>query len=185
LLQASVEVGVPVFDGSLEALQLMVMASGHVMLGGGIGATVKVALQVTLFEQLLMPVNTTVFVPPHSDGAPFALFATIGVQPPVIVAVASQLVNNASTSACDLQVFKVKLVGHVNTSGGGADTVNEAVHVFGGSQALVTVNVTVLASPQEEGGFGELLLLNVTLHPPETTTDDSHATYLFEISVCD
>jgi len=156
--------------------------STALLVGGGIGATVKVALQVTLFAQLLIPVKITVLEPPHSDGAPFALFAIIGVQPPVIVAVANQLVNKASTSACDLQVFNVKLVGQVSTNVGGAETVNVAEHVFGASQALVTVNVTVLESPHAEGSFGGALLLKLTLHPPVIPTDDSHALYLVAIS---
>ena len=63
------------------------------------GATVKMALQVTLLVQLLLPVKITVFDPLHSDGAPVLLFVITGLQPPPIVADINQLLKIVSISA--------------------------------------------------------------------------------------
>lgn len=55
---------------------------------------------------------------------------------------------------------------------GAAVTVNTALHVFGASQLLVAVNVTVV-EPPHAGGAPPLLLLNPTLQPPVVLTEFS------------
>lgn len=71
---------------------------------------------------------------------------------------------------------QVKVTGELNT-------VNVAEHVFGDSQELVTVNVTVAVPPHAEGA-AELLLEIEALHPPEKETVASHALNLESITDC-
>ena len=55
--------------------------------------------------------------------------------------------------------------GQVNTTEGAAVTVNTAEHVFGPSQVLVTVQVTVFVPPHAEGAAPPLFE-STALHPP-------------------
>ncbi len=57
--------------------------------------TVKTALHVLLASQLLVTVNVTVLEPPHRFGAPVLLLVVATLHPPVVLTVASHLVNLA------------------------------------------------------------------------------------------
>ena len=63
-------------------------------------------------------------------------------------------------------------------------TVKEAEHVFGPSQVLVTVNVTVLLPPQG-GKVPELSLVMLALQPPVKLADASHVLNLLSIVAFD
>ena len=62
------------------------------------------------------------------------------------------------------------MVAQLRTTIGAAVTVKVAEHVFGASQELVTVNVTVRVPPHA-GGAPVLLLEIVALQPPEKVAE--------------
>ncbi len=102
-------------------------------------------------------------------GAEPPLLEMAALQPPEKVADASQALYVASMAACVWQAVWVLFAGHVSVTAGAAVTVKEAEQVFGGSQLLEAVNVTVVEPPQA-GGAPALLLLTDTLHPPVVLT---------------
>lgn len=73
---------------------------GQVNDGGGAAATVKVACPTLPGPQPLVTVKVTVVEPPQNGGAPVLLLVKTALQPPVKLAVASQLAKAASTAAC-------------------------------------------------------------------------------------
>jgi hypothetical protein len=101
--------------------------------------TVKVAWQVVVKgAQELVYVKVTVVEPPQAGGAPVLLFVKAPLQPPVPLAVASQVLKAAFTAAWVWQAATVVLVGQVSTTGGGAATVKVAWQVVvKGAQVLV------------------------------------------------
>jgi hypothetical protein len=65
------------------------------------------------------------------------LFVNTPLQPPVAVAVASQLLNAAFTAACVWQAAVVVFAGQFNTTFGAAATVYVAWQVVGGAEQLL------------------------------------------------
>jgi hypothetical protein len=83
-------------------------------------------------------VKVTVVEPPQADGAPVLLFVKTPLQPPLALAVASQVAKAEFTAACDWQAAAVVFVGHVSTTVGAAGTVKVAWQVVvSGAQVLV------------------------------------------------
>jgi hypothetical protein len=72
---------------------------GQVSDGGGAAVTVKVAWQVCVPQSLVL-VNVTVVLPPQNEGAPVLLLVKMPLQPPLALAVASQLAKAVLTAAC-------------------------------------------------------------------------------------
>ena len=64
---------------------------GQVNTTAGAAVTVKVAMQVFGASQSLVTVKVTVLEPPQAKGAPVLLFVRTALQPPLFIAVASQL----------------------------------------------------------------------------------------------
>ena len=82
--------------------------------------------------------KVTVVEPPQASGAPVLLFVKAPLQPPLALAVASQVAKAASTAACVWQAAAVVFVGQVSTTVGAAATVNVAWQVVVvGAQELV------------------------------------------------
>ncbi|MBK9016251.1 MAG: hypothetical protein IPM82_20495 [Saprospiraceae bacterium] len=80
------------------------------------------------------------------------LFVRTPLQPPLALAVASQVAKAVLTAACVWQAAVVVLVGQVSTTVGAVTTVNVAVQVeTKGAQLLLYVNVTVVEPLQMEG----------------------------------
>jgi hypothetical protein len=97
---------------------------GQVKLTGAAGGeTVNVAVHVTGGSQPLFTVKMTVAVPPQASGAPVLLLVKTALQPPVKLAVASQVLYLVLMAACDWQATSVVLIGHVKTTAGAAATV--------------------------------------------------------------
>jgi hypothetical protein len=71
-------------------------------------------------------VKVTVVEPPQADGAPVLLFVKTPLQPPLALAVASQVAKAEFTAACVWHAETVVLVGQVSITGGVFDTVNVA-----------------------------------------------------------
>ena len=72
------------------------------------------------------------------EGGPWLLFVRTPLQPPVPLAVASQLAKAVFTAACVWQGPVVVLTGQVSTTGGAAVTVKVAEQVvLNGGQLLV------------------------------------------------
>jgi hypothetical protein len=134
--------------------------------------TVKDLVHLTGSSQSLVTSHVTVCVPPHADGAPALLFVSTPLQPPVNVADASQLSKAVFTAAWDWQGSTVRLVAQFSNTAGAAVTVKVFIHETGGSQSLVTVQVTVWDPPQANG-VPALLLVSAPLHPPENVVDAS------------
>jgi hypothetical protein len=160
-----------------------VTLAGQVSVTAGAAVTVNVAVQVLGASQELVTVNVTVAVPPQAFGGPELLLDMVVLQPPLNVAVPSQVLNLASIAACVWQAASVTFAGHVSTTAGAAVTVKVAEHVFGPSHELVTVNVTVAVPPQA-GGAPELLLVNEALQPPLNVAVASHAANFVLIADC-
>jgi hypothetical protein len=156
--------------------------AGHVIVTAGAVVTVNVAVQVTGPSHVLVTVNVTVADPPQAGGAEPALLEMAALQPPVNVAVVSQVANLESMAAWVWQAASVTLAAHVKATGE-LWTVNVAEHVLGDSQELVTVNVTVVVPPQADGA-PELLLEMAALQPPENVTVASHAANLESMAAC-
>ena len=94
------------------------------------------------------------------------LFVKAPLQPPLPLAVASQVAKAVFTAACVWQTTVVVFTGQVSATVGGAVTVKVAWQVVVvGAQELVYVNVTVVEPPQAEGG-PVLLLVRPPLQPP-------------------
>jgi hypothetical protein len=110
-------------------------------------------------------VNVTVAVPPQAEGATVLLFEIAALQPPLNVAVFNHVANFASIADCCWQEASVTLTAQLSTTAGAEVTVKDAVQVFGASQELVTVNVTVVDPPHAAGATVELFD-SVALHPP-------------------
>lgn len=68
-------------------------------------------------------------------------------------------------------------------TGGAGLTVNVAEQVFGASQSLVTVNVTVVVPPQANGA-PVLLLVNTGLQPPVAETVANQMANLELMAAC-
>lgn len=64
--------------------------------------------------------------PPQAGGAPVLLLVKTPLQPPVPLAVASQVLKAAFTAACVWQAAVVVFTGQVSTAGGVAETVKVA-----------------------------------------------------------
>jgi hypothetical protein len=64
--------------------------------------------------------------PPQAAGAPVLLFVKTPLQPPLALAVASQVEKAVLTAACVWQAATVVLVGQVSTTLGAAGTVKIA-----------------------------------------------------------
>ena len=77
--QLSDAVAVPVFDGAVEAEQLMVVFAGHVILGGVTSLTTTSWLHVALLPKLSVTVQTTVVEPTWNTCG--ALLVTVSVVP--------------------------------------------------------------------------------------------------------
>ena len=123
--------------------------------------------------------------PPHAAGAPVLLFVKTPLQPPLAVAVASQVLKAAFTAAWVWQAATVVLVGQVSTTGGGAVTVKvDWQLVVKGAQVLVKVKVTEFASPQFDGGKLPLSL-PTRLHPPCPLKVANQAAYWALMAACD
>ena len=169
--------------GAAPALQpsIFVVSKLPVTEGAESVRTVKVALQVLVVSQLLVTEKVTVVVPPHALGAPVLLLVIMTLQPPVTVMEFNQLVNFELIESCDWQMPSVRAVGQVTTTDGALVTVNVAVQVFGASQSLATVKVTVLLPPQA-GGAPVLLLVNTALQPPDLVAVASQLAYLRSIA---
>jgi hypothetical protein len=76
--------------------------------------------------------------PPQALGAPVLLFVKTPLQPPLALAVASQVEKAVLTAACVWQAANVVLVGQVSTTVGAAGTVKVAWQVVvKGAQVLV------------------------------------------------
>ena len=76
-------------------------------------------------------------------------------------------------------------VGQVNVTAGAAVTVNDALHVLGASQLLVTVQVTFVVPPQALGAVGfSGLVVTTLLHPPPVCTDASHVANAVFTAAC-
>ena len=105
---------------------------------GGV-ATVKVAVHVVVVgAHVLVYVNVTVVEPPQALGAPVLLLVSAPLQPPLALAVASQLAKAVFTAACVWQAVVVVLAGQVSTTVGAAGTVKVAWQVVVvGAQVLV------------------------------------------------
>ena len=73
--------------------------------------------------------KVTVVEPPQLDGAPVLLLVSAPLQPPLALAVASQLAKAVFTAACVWQAAVVVLVGQVSTTGGADATVKVAWQV--------------------------------------------------------
>jgi hypothetical protein len=136
---------------------------------------VNVALHVLAPSQLLVAVKVTVLEPPQASGAPLLLLLMPVLHPPLALAVASHAANAASTSVCDRLADIVVFWAQVNTTGGAFVTWNVALHVFGDSQELVTVKVTVFEPPQAFGASPPLLVTGPRLQPPVADAVASHA----------
>jgi hypothetical protein len=78
----------------------------------------------------------------------------------------------------------VTLTAQVSITGGAMITVNEAVHVTGLWQELVTVKVTVV-EPPVLGGAPVLLFESVALHPPVKFAVASQVANFASIAACD
>ena len=102
------------------------------------------------------------------------LFEIEAPQPPLKVAVANQLLNAVLIAPwplhCPTVVFKAQL----SVTAGAEVTVKVALHVTGGWHELVTVHVTVLLPPHDNGA-PVLLLLNEEPQPPLVVTPANHA----------
>ena len=99
----------------------------------------KVAVQVVVSgAHVLVYVNVTVVEPPQAGGAPWLLFVRVPLQPPLLLAVASQLVKAELIAACVWQAAVVVFTGQVNVTVGAAVTVKVAWHVVvNGAHVLV------------------------------------------------
>jgi len=150
----------------------------------GAFVTVNVALHVRVVSQVEVTVQVTVFDPPQASGAPVLLFVKTASQPPLAVAELNHASYFESMAAWVWQAASVTLDGHVKTTGGALLTVNVAVHVFGASQSDVAVNVTV-RTPPHAGGAPVLLLVKLTLHPPEYDAVANQSLYFVSIEACD
>ena len=113
--------------------------TGQVNTTVGGAATVNVAWQVLVVgAQLLVYVKVTVVEPPQAGGAPWLLFVNTPLQPPLALAVPSQVVKAEFTAACVWQEVAVVFTGQLSTTVGGAVTVNVAWQVVvNGAQVLV------------------------------------------------
>lgn len=106
---------------------LIVVFTGQVSTTGGAAVTVKVAVQVVVNgAQVLVYVKVTVVEPPQMDGAPWLLFVSAPLHPPLAVAVASHAAKAAFTWACVWHAAVVVFIGQVSTTVAGAVTVNVA-----------------------------------------------------------
>lgn len=77
------------------------VGTGQIILTGGGAATVKVAWQVVVNgAQVLVYKKVTVVDPPQAAGAPVLLLVKTPLQPPVPLAVASQVEKAIFTAAC-------------------------------------------------------------------------------------
>ena len=64
----------------------------------------------------------------------------------------------------------------MSVTAGAAVTVNDALHVLGASQLLVTVQVTLVTPPQAFGAVGVTgFVVTTLLHPPPDWNVASHA----------
>ena len=82
--------------------------------------------------------KVTVVEPPQAAGAPVLLLVRTPLQPPLALAVASQVAKAAFTAACVWQAAVVVFVGQVSTTVGGVATVKVAWQVVvKGAQVLV------------------------------------------------
>jgi hypothetical protein len=83
-------------------------------------------------------VKVTVVLPPQALGAPVLLFVRTPLQPPLALAVASQVAKAVFIAACVWQAAAVVLVGQVSTTGGADATVKVAWQVVVvGAEVLV------------------------------------------------
>jgi hypothetical protein len=105
-------------------------------------------------------------LPPQALGAPVLLFVRTPLQPPLALAVASQVAKAVFIAACVWQAAAVVLVGQVSTTVGAEATVKVAWQVVvNGAQLLVYVKVTVVEPPQALGA-PVLLFVRTPLQPP-------------------
>ena len=77
-------------------------------------------------------------LPPQASGAPVLLFVNAPLQPPLALAVASQVAKAVFIAACVWQAAVVVFCGQVSATVGGAATVKVASQVVvNGAQELV------------------------------------------------
>jgi hypothetical protein len=167
----------------------MIVAGGLLVNTGGVrsAVTVNEALHDLGPSQLLVTVQVTVIVPPQELGAcgVTGLVVTTLLHPPPLCTEASHAANLVLIAACVWHASSVLLPGHVNVTTGAAVTVNDALHVLGASQLLVTVQVTLVTPPQAFGACGVTgLVVTTLLHPPPDWKVASHAANLVLIEAC-
>ena len=73
--------------------------------------------------------NVTVVEPPQKEGAPVLLFVKTPLQPPLALAVASQVVKAELTATCVWHAAEVVFTAQVSTKVGAAATVKVAWQV--------------------------------------------------------
>ena len=129
VLAVASQVANSVFTDACVWHDATVVVAGPVKLTRGAGVTVKVALVVCGVWQLLVTVKVTVVAPPQADGAPVLLLVNIGLQPPLVIAVANHAANSVFTDACVWQLGAVMLAGPVKLTRGAAGTVKVSVLV--------------------------------------------------------
>ena len=84
---------------------------------------------VRVFPQELVSVNVTIVLPPQAEGAPVLLLLKVALQPPLVLAVASQVANSVFTEVCVWQDATVVVAGPVKLTRGAAGTVKVSVLV--------------------------------------------------------
>lgn len=110
---------------------------GQLSDGGVAAATVKVAWPLLPGPQPLVTVKVTMVEPPQNGGAPVLLLVKTALQPPVKLAVASQLAKAALTAAWVWQAGVVVFTGIVRAVPWGTVQVNVLVQVLVRPQAPV------------------------------------------------